>query len=438
MKTTLLVENNSQLQDFYAINLHTWVGSSSVAKNEAKLAMQYLMENKDSISLIITKAKIGTERSAEAIFKYLLDNALDIPLLVVGDSPIADNGVTHIFSALSIKEIVQYSAKALGVTAKDMAAMSVPDFFEIPIQNFVNLKEPVCDIFKAGENGYIQYLSAHQEINQAEIKKMDEAGTRSLFVKKNDRLKFVTNINQEIASKLDLKELNSDEQITAVEMSLELLRSKIKRMGITDETVELAQKNLRFMAQTANKSPKLKNLIARLIKNKSGYQFKHSQVLMFVATHLMNQMDWVTDEQRKKLQFMSFFHDITLEKSEMAKIHTNEALRESKFSDEEKEEIKKHAQASAALAAQYPKAPAGVDQIIKQHHGMMNGIGFSDHYSQNISPMAIVFILSEDFVDALMHAKENFSVPDKISQMRERYSTQRFKKIIDALERIAL
>lgn len=438
MKTTLIVENNLQLQSFYAINLHTWVGTHCISKSEAKLAMQYLMENAGHIDLIITKASIGTERSAEAIFKYLLDKALSIPLLVIGDGPLASNGVTHIFSALAIKDIIQHSAKALKVTAKEMAALSVPEFFEIPIQNFFLLKESICDIYTMEGNTYTPYLNATQEIHKNNLKKMSEAGTRFLFVRKNDRLKFVTNMNEEIAAQLNLNELNTDEQISAVEMSQNLLHTRIKRLGITDETIDLAKRNLKFMAKTANKSPKLKHLLARLIKNKTGYQFQHSQLLMFVATHLMNQMDWVTDEQRKKLQFMAFFHDITLENSEMARIHTSEALRASSFTDKEKEEIKKHAQASAVLATQYPGAPAGVDQIIKQHHGMLNGVGFSEHYSQNISPMAIVFILSEDFVDELIQTGKDFSVAIKISQMRERYTTQRFKKIIDALEKIAL
>ena len=171
MKTTLIVENNNQLQDFYSINLHTWVASTCIAKAEAKLAMQYLSENKDQINLIITKAKVGTERSAEAIFQYLLDNGLDIPMLVIGDSSLADSGVTHIFSALSIKEIIQYSAKELNVTAKDMAAISVPDYFEIPIQHFFTLKEPICDIYQATEDSFSLYINSLNEINHTEIKK---------------------------------------------------------------------------------------------------------------------------------------------------------------------------------------------------------------------------------------------------------------------------
>jgi putative nucleotidyltransferase with HDIG domain len=159
---------------------------------------------------------------------------------------------------------------------------------------------------------------------------------------------------------------------------------------------------------------------------------------MFVATHLMDQLDWVNEEQKNKLQFIAFFHDIALENSEQARVHTDKELRESKFSSPQKELIKKHAQLGAAIAGQYPNAPIGVEQIIKQHHGMANGVGFSEHYSQNISPMAIVFILAEDFVDNLMHAGVDFKIETKIAQMRERYSTQRFQKIIDSLESITV
>lgn len=438
MKTTLIVENNSKLQDFLAINLHTWVGSLAITAKDAKLATEQLLQHKSSINLIITRANVGTERTAEAIFRYLLDNGLDIPIIVIGDSPLAESGITHVFSALSIKEIIQYSAKELEVTAQDMANLAVPNYFEIPLNIFYEIKSSICPVYKEVNYNYELFSDAEIDLNYIEIKKLSDAGVTSFYVKKNDRLKFVGNINQEIAAKLSLDELNEDEQVSAVEMSQQLLQSKLKRMGITDETVELAQRNLKHMAKSAKTVSSLKHLLARLLKNKAEYQFRHSQILMFVATHLMNQMDWVNDEQRKKLQFIAFFHDISLTESRMSEIHTNEQLRKSDFTDQQKEEIKKHAQTSAALASQYPGAPVGVEQIIKQHHGMINGIGFSDHYSQNISPMAIVFILAEDFVDELLHAGKNFSAIEKIAQMKQRYSTQRFKKILDALAKIAI
>jgi response regulator RpfG family c-di-GMP phosphodiesterase len=438
MKTTLIVENHSQFEDFFTINLHTWVGSSSVPKKDAKSAVQYLHENSKEIDLIITRSKIGTEHTAAAIHDFISKSGMNTPLIIIGEGKIQSETVTYLSSALEIKELVQAAAKSLNVTAQDMAKLAVPDFFPIPIQHFSLIKESICDIFRLEGQEHNLYLNAFEKFSESTKNSFAVETHEFLYVKKESRLRFVTNINQEIASQLNLKELNEDEQIVAVEMSQNLLQEKVARMGITNETIELSQRNLKFMVQTAKKETNLKHLIKRLIKNKAGYQFKHSQVLMFVATHLMEQLDWVNDEQRKKLQFISFWHDIALENSEQARIHTDQQLRESDFPPPTKELIKKHAQLSASIVSQYPNAPIGAEQIIKQHHGTVNGLGFSEHYSQNISPMAIVFILSEDFVDNVMHAEKEFTIKGKIAQMRERYSTQRFQKIINALESIIL
>lgn len=447
MLTTLIVENNSQLEDFYTINLHTWVGSTAVPKKDGKSAVECLRKDFEKIDLIITREKIGTEHTLEAIRDFLKDLDKEIPLIIIGgeknqtNQEVDQKRENKIFlsSALEIKELIQAAAKLLNVTAKQMAELAVPDYFQIPIQHFNLIKEPVCSIFREEEeNEYKLYLNPFDTISPSHIKNYISEGHLFLYVHKNDRLKFVTNINQEIASKLELKDLSQDEQVSALEMSQNLLQEKIARMGITDETIELSKRNMKFMVQTAKKESNLKHLLKRLLKNKTGYQFKHSQVLMFVATHLMDQLDWVNDEQRKKLQFISFWHDIALENSDQARIHTEQQLKESNFTAPQKELIKKHAQMSASIVSQYPNAPIGVEQIIKQHHGVANGIGFSEHYSQNISPMAIVFILSEDFVDNIMHAEKDFSIEGKIKQMRARYSTQRFQKIIDALEKITL
>ncbi|MBT4790191.1 MAG: HD domain-containing protein [Halobacteriovoraceae bacterium] len=441
MKTTLIVESNIQFQDFYSINLHTWIGANCVLKDDAKFAIEHLQKDPSSIKLIITRAKVGTERSAEAIYEYLAASKLEIPIIVIGQSPLMQKVIVHIKSALEIKALIQAAAKALNVTAQEMAEAQVDDYFPIPIQHFYLIKQSICNVFLEDEDQPKQFklfLNELGDISATEIKILISNKVSYLHVEKINRLKFVTNINQEIAAKLELKDLNEDEKTVALEMSLSLLQEKMQRMGITDETVELGNRNLRGMVQSAKNVPNLKHLLRRLLKNKSGYQYKHSQVLMFVATQLMDQLDWVNKEQRDKLQFIAFFHDIALQNSEQARIHTKKGLREANFNSEEKELVNKHAHLSAALAAQYPNAPIGVEQIIKQHHGMTNGIGFSEHYSQNISPMAIVFILAEDFVDSLMYAEKNFSITKKIAIMRETYTTQRFQKIINALESITI
>ena len=88
---------------------------------------------------------------------------------------------------------------------------------------------------------------------------------------------------------------------------------------------------------------------------------------------------------------------------------------------------------AGTLISKYPKAPISSDVIIKQHHGVPHGVGFAETYAANLSPMAIVFILAEDFCDDMIRLGKDFNQAAKIQQMKERYSTQRFQKIIEIM-----
>lgn len=444
MRSTLLVEGNDQLQRFCAINLYTWVGCDVVPVKEAKLAVQKIT---DETELIVTRYKSGTEQTAIALTEYLKSKELNIPVIVIGDEKQQVENVTHIKSCLDIKELIQNSAKSLNVTAKDMAQMEVPEYFPIPLQFFHCIKYSVVPVFchkfitnAEGEDveTYEPLFDPFQEWPTSEISKHAAEGQYNFYVKKEDRLKFVTNLTQELVSVIEMKELNSNEQISAMEMSQSLLQQKISRMGITEETIELSRHNLKNMVATAKKTPLLIRLIKRLMDNKAGYLFKHTQVLMLISRHLMQNIDWGTPEQMEKLQFICFFRDILLENDEMAKITSEKELKESKLSQEQKNIVNKHAQMAATLVSKYPKAPMGSELIIKQHHGVPHGLGFAESFTANLSPMAIVFILAEDFAHEVLRSGTEFDISKKITEMRAKYSTQRFKKIIDVLEEITL
>ena len=439
MKTTLIVENHSQFEDFLSINLYTWLGMEFLGAKNAKNAISIIQEDPQKINLIICRGKMQHENSGEALLAFLKASLLNIPLIIIGEEIFNDyQNLSFFSSALDIKPIIQSAAKSLGITAKQMAMQSVPDFFPIPIQHFNLLNFSICNIYEKTQDGKYQVLfKANDNLDLLTLRELISNGATELYVGKQARLSFVSYINQEIAAKLELKELHLDEQLLALNLSQQLLHSKIKHLGINQETIDLSKKNIKYMTAAAKTVPNLRQMLKRLLKNKSEYLFKHSQLLMFVSTHLLNNLDWVNEEQVQKLQFISYWHDIALENSAQAQIHSDKELKESKLSVDEKNLVKNHAQLAATLMSKYPNAPIGVEQLIKQHHGTINGIGFSEHYSQNISPIAIVFILSENLVDSIIKNEKDFNLKNKIAQMRERFTTQRFQKIIDVLEKVA-
>ena len=437
MKTTLIVESHSQFEDFLSINLFTWLGLKTVFVKSANFAIEYLKSDEPAPDLIISKYEINNTEEAPLISKYLQENTLNIPFLTMGQKPKeAELALPHFTSILDIKPLIQECAKNLNITAKQMVQEIVPDYFPIPIQHFNLIDNTNTIIYTEEDDVYQPVLAKDAAIDSLIVKDMIAQGHMQVYVKKEDRLKFVSHINHQIAAKLEIKELNPNDKLVALDMSQRVLQQNIKRLGITQETIELSRRNMREMTNTAKAYPSLKKLLKKLLANKGSYEFKHSQMLMYVATQMLNQLDWVNEEQVQKLQFICFWHDIALENSEQCMIHTEKDLRASTLSEAEKHLVKNHAQIAATIISKYPNAPIGVEQIIKQHHGMTNGVGFSEHYGQNISPLAIVFILAEDLVDAILRANSSFKLEMKILQMRKRYETQRFQKIIDVLEKI--
>lgn len=39
----------------------------------------------------------------------------------------------------------------------------------------------------------------------------------------------------------------------------------------------------------------------KMLRNRSGYLYKHSQILMYVCSHLMDNIDWGNEDQKRKL-----------------------------------------------------------------------------------------------------------------------------------------
>ncbi len=427
MALTLLVENNPKMTEIYLINLATYVGLEIlVAKNKTE-ALEQL--EKHPFQLIISRAKIGTEEVAVPLADVMMAKKLSIPLFVIGHGlyPALAHGT--LANGLDLRGVVKGAAHALGITAQQMAEKKVEDNFPVPVRYFEWINYPLCHLYsKDGQ----QLCAAMQKLDHALLKNQ-----MLLYVSKLDRLKMVNQITAELVGRLEDKELNPDESIQAGVSNLELITHKLMSLGINEETIGLAQKNMVSLRRNVKTYPKLGQLLQRMLSNQAGYLYRHTQIVTYISLHIVRNIDWGTPEQEDKIAFISFFHDIALETDQQAKLHTKEEMRTSNLESREKILVDKHAQLAAELVHKYPHAPMGADQIIRQHHGMLNGIGFSDHFGANLSPMAIVFVVAEEFTRIIIRQDNGpFNGKEMVRELRERFPTSRFQKIIDSLEQV--
>ena len=440
MSLTLLVENNPRIESFYMLNLATWLGLDILGKKKAEFAIKLLESNAADINLIIVRAVIEKEESAQLMIDYVKKKALKIPIVVIGPGKEIPGSFAHVPNSLQLKILIQSAAKALNITAKDMSTKVVPDYFPIPINYFKVIKRSVCPVYSQDIDNSKQYhlrIEKLSNFDESTINALIEEGVTHLFINKLDRLDFVNNVTAELMNLLESSELSPDEEISAADKSVELLSRKLLTIGVNEETIKLAKKNMEVMRRNAKSNPKLAKLLERLLSNKTSYLFKHTQVLTYICLHIIKHIDWGNAEQEDKISFIAFFHDIVLETDEQAMIKSNLELKKANFSVAEKQLVERHAQMSAEFVSKYPHSPMGADQIIRQHHGTLNGIGFSEHYGNNVSPVAIVFIVAEEFTRIILKSENGpFDRPEMLRELKEEFPTSRFQKVIDILKNI--
>jgi CheY-like chemotaxis protein len=268
MQKVLLVENHARLENLYGLNLMLWVGVEVHSVKSGAEALDFLQTHND-VSLVISRKSINKELTIQTVLKTLETLNLNCPIICLGVDLKLPDDVIQLPSGLILKELVQASAKALGVTAREMAERPVPEYYPLPIDYFLDIKTSNVAVFQKKDDGsYLKRIEIDEVFDPLIVKELEANGVPELFVLRDDRLKFVHHVSQEYISRIDLNELSENEQITATEVSTDVLSQKLQLLGINEETVDLAKKNMKAVTRMAKKNPKLAQLMKSFLITK--------------------------------------------------------------------------------------------------------------------------------------------------------------------------
>lgn len=144
-----------------------------------------------------------------------------------------------------------------------------------------------------------------------------------------------------------------------------------------------------------------------LIHEKDEELFNHSLSVTFYSMLIAKELN-LPKEQLKTLLIASLLHDVG-----KLKISSKILNKETKLTDQEFSEIKKHPLYSKELL---PYANEEIIKIIKHHHEKYDGTGYPDKISKNDIPLLSRIITVADAVDA-MRSKRSYSVPKSVQEI---------------------
>jgi CheY-like chemotaxis protein len=451
MSKTLVVSDNEILNQLYVINLEVYLATEVKLVLTTQIA-QELIEAGENYDLVITMNMINGLDSAITLFEFLKTKNLTTPLVVIGNPVKEIPDIIVVQSSYHLKNLLRACADILGITAKSMAALDVPEYYSVDTKFLMRLGEAPCQIFlqvKKSSDEINYAMVAKKGSNTTEIlRKFLSEGIANLYVNKLDRLLVINQISKILCDFIKSTEnLGMVEKSAALEAGFEFVASDFcQSPEATQEVMNIANSCTKVMEEISKETPGLRALVQLLNSNKNGYIYSHSILSSFIASHIVKKVSWGGESHLEKINFVLFFHDIMLAPIYL-KHPTLKYEEDLLFSDElsvkEKELVLNHARMAAELVITYRRSPMGADLLIKQHHGMTNGIGFAIDYKDDISPLSKIVIISEAFVEEYMKGKDNdpnyqIDLKKIIPTLIEKFKKSTYKKIIETLESIKL
>ena len=447
MSQAILVSNNQVINSLYEVNLRAYVATNVTIKPTIQSALELLEHSLSVDAFICFKETLDEYGSIDDLLNVFSEQGIKTPLIVLGSVESDSKQVIKINNKYNIKLLLQSMAKILEVTAQEMASMRVPKYFPIPIKLFKQMNTSHCRVFMREEKDnfeydYTQVLEKDIPV-RGEFDGYIEDGVEHLYIDADERLRFINRASALIVEELSNDKLSGEEKMEITSQGMEMVAEEIfDNPEMTSEIAAVSKACIESIEGICKEFPKVKSLLKMLMENQSDYCFKHSILATYIAGEIVDNISWGSEEQKSKVAFSLFFHDIFLlpiYKKHPNAISEEDLLFQDEVSEVDKEIILDHAKMAGHLVKEFPRAPLGADMLITQHHGMTSGKGFAVNYKDDISPLAKIMIIAEDIgTTILIQTKEegklNFNKKAVCKQLKEKYRAHTYRKVIEAFE----
>jgi hypothetical protein len=439
MKTILLVDNRPKASQLYSVGLEAYVGATVIECHNIDEAAEYLFSNAPRI--VITRSPIE-QRDIALKFAILIEQKkLETELIVLGTTKISSHQATLFDENVEVREVIKKCASILDVSARDMADQDVGNYYRIKINLLCAHLVLICSVYRMNIKGeYIKFLDTGHKIHPEILMILSSSNEEHIYVEASDRLKFVNSLTVFLAERLADDNLSLEDSLLFANQGYRVVREAARKMMITPEIIQMTEANINTMTSIVNRMPKLKQMLQMTTKD-VNVMFRHSLLTCYIASHIIDKMEWGNQEQKVKIAFVSFFHDISINEDAHVLVHTDEELERLDATQEQKINIKRHAINSAKILNKYyTSLPFGVETIVKQHHGSRDGVGFCS-YPMSISPLALVFLVAEEWVGYILKAEAlgaHLSKEEALDKIKLKYKGFSYQNIIKAIKHLSI
>ncbi len=389
--------------------------------------------------LIITRNTVGGDEGISARFLDAISSSnIDSKLISIGQ---IESESEFLVGALpdkfNMSELLNLIKQGLSAEKSD----GLVSYLELKMEVVELINKTNFDLYTrmrrpGKEDQYVKKINIGDGTEA--IRALKEKGVKNLFLEKQNRIQFTKDLVKQVGREINIDFNDFSEIMQTGESVYRLARKLIAELGTNEISYRLINCLAEEMIGNLKKS---KNNIGEYIyasmEHTTSYSYKHLNLIgifCYISLPFIEMMEEKKDAYLDQFIYAAYFHDIILDEEGMAEIHTKKDWLDCHFEEKKKHLIRDHAKLASELLAKFPGSSQEAVQIVKEHHGVPSGVGFTDRKSGTLSEPSVFFDVIHDFVELFLNFPPDGSLDNMLKELEESYQSSVYKKYAHILK----
>lgn len=454
MAHAILISDHDFLNDTMKVNLQSYLSCKIVIIKEVQ-RLRLLLEIDQTYDFILCLTSVAKRDVSKEVYKIKSELLPHCPLFFLGHLEKAIEGTFHLQNPFEVLSLVRTIAKELKWSAQDIIKWNTDAYIPVSMRLLKESKIAIDDLYWKTESSSDPFVlvANHQEDISNKLKSWDDQKIVQLYIRAENRLRAMSQLNAtlitSIQSALEKPELQSVDIVAESSQQISGLFTDPESVSNLPEEIRaeigvIATKTSELVSSLTLKVPNsLNKIIQQFQKSPANFIPRHSFLTTYFALEMIKKETWYSSQVNEKVCMLLFFHDIILlplyNKHKDLPEDETQILESKLLNDKEKQVVTWHASLIAQMMSSIPGIPVGLDQLVMQHHGTLNGSLNSDMLQEEVSLLAKVVIVAEAFVLEVLKAKlplTNETKLEILKSLEKRFTKRSYFKLISSLEKI--
>lgn len=437
----LLIGPDKELNEFYCSQIVSLFKYEVINLKDIQSAIKYLISD-SNVEMIICHDSFTGVNHVGVLVSFLRKSKLDFPIVIFSENSFDFEYEVIISPTQSPKKSLREISSILNVILSDFAEIALTDFKEIPLFYFYQLKKTfsTCDVFRPilenNQSHFEQLFGANESFSRQSIADLSFSGLNSLYIKEEYYDDFIVYATETIINRLD-KDLPTEETLEILNDTFLLVQDRLHKKQVDDTTKMLIQGFCHKCKNLLEKNSNFHFFFNTVLKTNINYPFLRFFLISILGNNVLIKMDMKNELTIEKFHYVNFFHDIYLNKEKLLLAHSEDELAKLNLTKDESNLVSTHARLASELVNKLDFIPHGVADILIEHHGSKNGVGFKNKLSITLSPLSMILIVVEDYSINLLKSDDIRFSPDLLeshcNQLEPIYNKITFKETLVAL-----